>query len=111
MTLFASILVPLADEALVLAVRLATAVDLTVHVAHVAEARAKDETLAVQARYSDALHHEYRDRLEELIARAIPALTRDDCRRVRSAALGSGDVADELLRRMELDRISVLVVG
>lgn len=55
------------DEALVLAVRLATAVDLAVHVAHVAEARARDETLAVQARYSDALHHEYRDRLEELI--------------------------------------------
>jgi len=99
------------DEALVLAVRLATAIDLTVHVAHVAEARVEDETLAAQARYSDALHHEYRDRLDELVARAIPALTRDDCRRIRSAALGSGDIASELLKRIEIDRISVLVVG
>jgi nucleotide-binding universal stress UspA family protein len=98
------------DDALVLAVRLAVAIDLTVHVAHVA-VPAENDALAAQARYSDALHHEYRDRLEELVARAIPALTRDDCRRIRSTALGTGDVGDELLRRMELDRISLLVAG
>lgn len=99
------------DDALPLAVRLATALDLTVHVAHVADARAGNDTLATQARYADALHHEYRNRLEELVARAVPTLTRDECRRIRSAALGSGDVAGELLRRMELDRISVLVAS
>lgn len=99
------------DDALVIAVRLAAAVDLTVHVAHVTKARADADALAAQARYSDALHHEYRDRLEELVARATPMLARDDCRRVRSAALGSGDVASELIQRIELDRISLLVIG
>lgn len=99
------------DAALVLAVPVATAIDLTVYVAHVAEPRGEGETLATQARYADALHHEYRDRVEELVARAIPALTREQCRRIRSTALSSGDIAGELLRRMQLDQINVLVVG
>jgi nucleotide-binding universal stress UspA family protein len=97
------------DDALVLAVRLAGAIDLTVYVAHVAEAATEaTETLAAQARYSDALHHEYRSRWEELVVRA---LSRGDCRRVKHTALGSGDIASELLRRIEVDRIDVLIVG
>lgn len=99
------------DEALVLAVRLAVALELTVHVAYVAEARAEGEALAAQVRYPDALHHEGRARLEELVARAVPTLARDDCRRVRSVTLGRGDVALELLGRVERDPISVLVIG
>lgn len=92
------------NEALALAVRLAAAVDLVVRVAHVAQTRAEDEALAAQARYSDSLHHEYRGRLEELVARATLTLTRADCHRIRSTALSSGDVSRELIRRLELDR-------
>ena len=99
------------DEGLVLAVRLAAALELTVNVVHVAGARAEEQTLGAQTRYCDALHHEYRDRLDELVARATPMLARRDCRRVTSISLESGDVAVELLRRIERDRISVLGVG
>lgn len=98
------------DEALALAVGIAGALDLDVHVAHVADAALRDE-LAARTRYSDALHHEYCAQLEELVARAIATLSRDDCRRVRSIALGHGDVADELVRLMECERVSVLVIG
>jgi nucleotide-binding universal stress UspA family protein len=110
------VLVPLSggvesDDALAFAVRLGAAIDLTVHVAHVAPQRAEEDALAAQARYSDALHHEYRDRLEELVLRATPTISRDQCRRIRSAALSSGDVVQELCRRIEADRINVLVVG
>ena len=100
------------DEALVLAVRLAGALDLAVHVAHVADGDAKkDEEVAARTRYSDALHHEYAAQLEELIARAIPTLALDECRRVQGLTLGRGDVVDELVHLLKRDRASALVVG
>lgn len=113
---WARLLVPVSggvesDPPLVLAVRLAGALDLDVHVAHVADADCQDEELAARTRYSDAIHHEYCAQLEELVSRAIPMLAPEDCRRVRSIALARGDVAGELVRLMERGRISVLVVG
>jgi nucleotide-binding universal stress UspA family protein len=99
------------DPPLVLAVRLACALDLDVHVAHVAEADRRDEELAARARYADAIHHEYRAQLEALVSRAIPMLAPAECRRVRSIALARGDVAGELVQLIERGRISVLVVG
>ncbi len=100
-----------ADAALALAVRLANALDLEVHVAHVAEAKASDESLAARARYADALHHEYPEQLEELVGSALPRCSREECRRIAEVALLRGDVAAELLALIEHRRISALVVG
>jgi nucleotide-binding universal stress UspA family protein len=100
-----------ADAALLLAVRLANALDLEVHVAHVAERDPGDEGLAARARYADALHHEYPQQLEEVVRRALPQCSPEECRRLVDIALCRGEVADELLGLVERKRISVLVVG
>jgi nucleotide-binding universal stress UspA family protein len=110
------VLVPLsgemeADDALVLAVRLADALDLEVHVAHVADADTGDEGLAARARYADALHHEYPRQLEELVGRALPHCSPDERRRVADLALCHGDVAAELLELIAHKGISLLVIG
>lgn len=99
------------DEALVLAVHLANALGLDVHVAHVTDPDAKDEEFAMRTRYSDELHHEYRAQLEELVARALPTLAYDECCRVQAIQLGHGDIAGELVKIISRDRVSVLVVG
>lgn len=100
------------DPALALAVRLAGPLDLAVHVAHVAAAEpAEHEGLSERTRYSDELHHEYAAQLDELVARAVPALGPDECCRIQGLALGRGEVAGELVRLVERDRISALVVG
>jgi nucleotide-binding universal stress UspA family protein len=100
-----------ADEALALAARLADALDLEVHVAHVTDSDAGDEGLAARARYADAVHHEYPRQLEELVGRALPQCTPAECRRIKDVALCHGDVATALLELIERERMSVLVVG
>jgi nucleotide-binding universal stress UspA family protein len=100
-----------ADEALTLALRLAQAVDLAVHVAHVADSDAGDETFEARARYADALHHEYPHRLEELVSRAVPHGAPEARRRIADVALCRGDVATELLKLIERTPISLLAVG
>ena len=102
---------PEGDEALALAVRLANALDLEVHVAHVADADTGDESLAARARYADAIHHEYPRQLQELVARALPHCGAEESRCIVDVALCHGDVAGELLGLMERKRVSVLVVG
>ncbi|MEW6299635.1 MAG: universal stress protein, partial [Thermodesulfobacteriota bacterium] len=99
------------DEALVLAVRLANALDLAVHVAHVADSGAGEENLSARARYADALHHEYPCQLEEVVSRALPQCTPQQCRRIVDIALCRGDVVTELLKLIERKRISVVMVG
>jgi nucleotide-binding universal stress UspA family protein len=99
------------DEALVLAVRLANALDLEVHVAHVADSDAGNESLSAKARYADALHHEYPCQLEEFVRRALPQCTLQECRCMVDLALCHGDVVTELLKLIERKRISVIVVG
>lgn len=100
-----------ADEALALAVRLANVLDLEVHVAHVADADTGDESLEARTRYADALHHEYSQQLAELVARALPHCTPDECARITDVALCHGDVAAELLDLMARKGVSLLVVG
>lgn len=102
---------PESDEALALAVRLANALDLDVHVAHVADADTGDEGLAARARYADALHHEYPRQLEEFVARALPHCGPVESRCIADVALCHGDIAAELLGLIERKRVSVLVVG
>jgi nucleotide-binding universal stress UspA family protein len=100
------------DQALALAVRLACALDLAVHVVHVVDADSRtDDELTARARYADEMHHEYPAQLEELVARALPALAPHECRRVRDIVLGHGDVADQLVQLIKRDEVSVLGVG
>jgi nucleotide-binding universal stress UspA family protein len=100
-----------ADEALDLAVRLANALEIRVHVAHVADSEAGEAGLAAAARYADAPHHEYPHRLEELVRRALPRRTPEECRCIEAVALCRGDVAAELLGLIGRERVSLLVVG
>jgi nucleotide-binding universal stress UspA family protein len=99
------------DEALALAVRLANALDLEVHVAHVSDSNVGDESLSARARYADALHHEYSGQLEEFVSRALPQCAPEECRRIVDIALCHGDVVTELLKVIEHKQISVIVVG
>jgi nucleotide-binding universal stress UspA family protein len=99
------------DEALALAVRLANALDLAVHVAHVTDADSGDEGLAARARYADAFHHEYPRQLEEFVTRALPHCGPAESRCIADVALCHGDVAAELLGLIERKRVSVLVTG
>jgi nucleotide-binding universal stress UspA family protein len=100
-----------ADESLSLAVRLANALDLEVHVAHVADSDAGEDGLAAAARYADAPHHEYPHRLDELVSRALPQCTPEECRRIEDVVLCRGDIAAELLKLIDRKRVSLLVVG
>lgn len=102
---------PQADEALAFAVRLAEAIDLTVHVAHVSDADPHEASLHARARYADALHHEYHRQLDELVARALPLCERAECRRIEDVALCRGDIAAELLTVIERRGVDVVVVG
>jgi nucleotide-binding universal stress UspA family protein len=99
------------DEALGLALRLASALDLDVHVAHVANEDAGHESLSARARYADALHHEYPCRFEELVRCALPQCAREEYGRIVDVALCHGDIAAELLRLIERKQISLIVAG
>ena len=99
------------DEALALAVRMAHALDLAVHVAHVADPDASDESLAARARYADALHHEYPRQLEEFVSHCLPYCAPEERRRIADIALCRGNVAAELLALIERTPVSLLVIG
>lgn len=99
------------NEALVLAVRLANALDLEVHVAHVTDSDAGNENLSARARYADALHHEYPGQLEEFVSRALPQCAPQECHCIVDIALCHGDVVTELRKLIERKRISVIVAG
>jgi nucleotide-binding universal stress UspA family protein len=102
---------PAADDALALAVRLANALGIEVHVAHVADAEAGEEGLAAAARYADQVHHEYPARLDELVSRALPQCAPEECCCIADIALCRGDVTAELLGLIETKQISLLVIG
>ncbi len=97
------------DDALALAVRVAVALDMEVHAAHVADPH--DGHLEASTRYADALHHEYPSQLDEFVRRALPSCPPADCRRIVELALCSGDTADELLGLVGSRDIDLIVVG
>ncbi len=99
-----------ADEALGLAVRLAEALDVEVHVAHVVDT-GTGRDLAHRAPYADALHHEYPYRLENLVRCAVPCASAAERRRIVDVSLCCGDVAAELLALVERKRMSLAVLG
>lgn len=97
-----------ADEALAVAVRLACELDLELTVVHVV---GTEGGLAAQTRYADALHHEYANRLGELVERALSDCDRRDARRITDVVLRRGDVATALLETIEEREASLVVVG
>lgn len=108
-------LVPLSGEqdvgaALALAVRLANALGLEIHVVHVANLDSGDESLSAKAHYADALYHEYPGQFKELVRRALPQCTPQECRRIVDVSLCHGDVVPEVLNLIEHKRISLIVV-
>jgi len=113
---WAHVLVPISgevetDAVLVLAVRLANALAARVHVAHVTDAAGAEEGLGAEARYADAMHHEYPGRLEELASRFLPQCSLEERGRIEEIALCHGEVAEALLEMIDRARIGLLVVG
>lgn len=100
-----------ADAALTLAVRLANALDLAVHVAHVSETGAGKTGIEAWAHYADQPHHEYPGHLKEFVSRAVPHCSPEECRCIQEVSLARGDIAAELLQLIKEKRISLLVVG
>lgn len=110
------ILVPVSAEAEVspaasLAVALANDLALGVRIAHVLEEPDGRTGLEQATRYIDALHHEYPEHLAEIVRRAIPNVTVEGCRCIRDVVLLRGDIAAELLRQIESNDVSLIVVG
>lgn len=99
------------DDALSVAAQLAFALGLTVKVVHVASPSAADEGLDARARYSDALHHEYRGQLDELVKRALPLLGAKERRCIEGVSLASGDVLGGLIDFISGEHGSAVIVG
>jgi nucleotide-binding universal stress UspA family protein len=110
------VLVPISVEAgfspaAEIAVALANQLALTVRIAHVLDGPDGNSGLEATARYEDAPHHEYPEQLAELVRRAVPTATPDECRSIKEVSLLRGDIAVELLRQTELNDVSLIVIG
>src|SRR5512146_47290 len=110
------ILVPISAEAELrsaagVAIALANQLALNVRIAHVLGGSDGKSDLDASARYADAAHHEYPEQLSELVRRAVSTATPDECRCIEEVALLSGDIATELLRQIERDDVSLIVIG
>lgn len=100
---------PRADEALTVAVRLSNELGLWTTVVHVLDGG--DEAGLAATRYADSAHHEYPDRLEELVRHGLSACGRDEAKCIADVALLRGDVADELLNLVEDRKADLVVIG
>ncbi len=99
---------PAADQALEAAVRLSNALGLRASVVYVEEGGHRAGPLA---RYADAAHHEYSERLDEMVRRALACCANEDCRCIDEVLVRRGDPADELLGELERRESSVLALG
>ncbi|MCW5631986.1 MAG: universal stress protein [Rubrivivax sp.] len=110
-----SILVPTsgeaaADEAIVVAVRLAHAIGLKVVVAHCVDHAAEAEAAALSS-YADAPHHEYPRRLQEMLDRAVACCSREQCSRVGDVVMCRGEVTQEVIELVRKRRSSLVALG
>jgi nucleotide-binding universal stress UspA family protein len=100
-----------ADEALSVAVRLANGLGMKVRVAHVLGGAAGGAGLTAEARYADAPHHEYPSQLQELISRALPNCSVEECSCIEDVSLYRGETETELLQLIDEERPDLLVSG
>ena len=98
-----------ADQALEAAVRLAAALGLKVTVVH-SEDGAPAGTAPLGA-YADAPHHEYPQRLEEMVERGLAGCTPEEGHCVDHVLLARGDAAAVLLEEVARRTASVLALG
>lgn len=110
------ILVPISAEAEAsaaagIAVALANELALRVRIAHVLDGPDAKSGFEATARYADATHHEYPEQLAELVRRAVPTAAPEECRCIDEVALLRGDIATELLQRIERDDVSLIAIG
>ena len=61
--------------------------------------------------YADAPHHEYPQRLQEMVDRAIACCSREECSCIEEVLLCQGDIAEEILDQVERKRVSLLALG
>lgn len=99
------------DDALSIAARVASDLDISVKVVHVANPNAADEGLDVRARYADALHHEYSGQLEGLLARALPLLPSRQRQRVEGVRVSGGNVLGRVVDVVAAAPGAALVAG
>jgi nucleotide-binding universal stress UspA family protein len=99
---------PAADDALAVAARLSSALELGVSVVHVAGGATATPLLG---RYADAPQHELPWRLKEMVRGALADLSPKERGSVEAVGLRSGDTVAELLAEVEQRRSSVLALG
>ncbi len=99
---------PSTDQSLLVALRFADALDLSVTVAHVVDHEGAE---AARQLYSDAAHHAYPQILQEFIGRACPMCSAEERRHIVDFRLCHGDIAQELLRLIEQKHVELLISG
>lgn len=99
-----------ADLALEVAVQLAASLGLSVTVVHAADGSSEAETAPLGA-YADSAHHEYSQRLEQLVERGLTGCTAQESTCVHEVLLRQGDPASVLLEQVARQGSSVLALG
>jgi len=99
---------PAADQALEAALQLATALGLELDVFYCESPRTKAQALG---EYADAVHHEYGERLQELVRRAAARRPAEERGCIGQVLLCRGDPADELLAQVAQRRAGVVALG
>jgi nucleotide-binding universal stress UspA family protein len=99
-----------ADQALQAAVRLAAALHLQVTVVHSEDGPPGSRVAALGA-YADAPHHEYPQRLEQLVERGLACCSPEEAHCIREVLLRRGDPAAVLLEQAARHHSGVIALG
>lgn len=99
-----------ADRTLAFAAGLAEDLGMEIIAAHVAVPGATGAGLDRAAHYADAAHHEYANRLEEFVQRALPQCSAAEQQTVREIVLARGDLAAELDKLVGAKQADLLIV-
>ena len=99
-----------ADEALEVAVQLASVLQLKVRVVHVENGPCAPDSMPLGA-YADSVHHEYPHRMNDMVERGLAGCTSEECGYVDQILLRRGDPATELLDQISRDATSMLALG
>ncbi len=99
-----------ADQALNIAVQLATELGIRVAVAHCIEDRTQSDTPPLGT-YADAPHHEHAERLGEILNRGLSSCSHEQSQSVDNVALCLGEPATELAKVARQRGASVIALG
>lgn len=102
---------PETDASLMLAIQLANALDLKVNIVHVVDSATQEAGATATGRYGDQAHHEYPQRLNELVASACPLYSSEEMACIEGFSLVRGDAAREIFRLAKQRDASLIVAG